>query len=101
MAEVIWTEPALHDLDAIADYIAFDNPEAARELVRRVFRHVEQLQTHPRSGSAPKELRGMKYRQIVEPPCRIFYRIAKNSVVILHVMRGEMQLQKAKLHRPE
>ena len=29
MAEVIWAEPALHDLEAIADYIAPDNPEAA------------------------------------------------------------------------
>ena len=32
MAEVIWTEPALHDLDAIADYIALDDPQAARVL---------------------------------------------------------------------
>ena len=33
MAELIWTEPALSDLDIIADYIALDNPEAARDLV--------------------------------------------------------------------
>jgi plasmid stabilization system protein ParE len=26
MAETIWTEPALSDLDAIADYIALDKP---------------------------------------------------------------------------
>jgi toxin ParE1/3/4 len=101
MAELIWTEPALHDLDAIADYIAFDNPEAARELVRRVFKHVEQLSKHPKSGSIPKELPGLKYRQIVEPPCRIFYRIVQNQVVILHVMRGEMRLQKRILRRRE
>jgi plasmid stabilization system protein ParE len=30
----IWTEPALNDLDAIADYIALDNPAAARDPVR-------------------------------------------------------------------
>jgi plasmid stabilization system protein ParE len=36
MAEMIWTEPALQDLDAIADYIALDNPLAARRLVQRV-----------------------------------------------------------------
>ena len=51
MAKVIWTEPALSDLDAIADYIALDNPRAARELVRRVLAHVEQLAVHPKSGS--------------------------------------------------
>lgn len=74
MAELIWTEPALADLDAIADYIAVDKREAARELVQRVFQHVAQLARHPGSGSKPRELRGSRYRQIVEPPCRVFYR---------------------------
>ena len=49
MAEVIWTEPALSDLDTIADYIALDNPEAAKLLVQKVFRHVEQLADHPKN----------------------------------------------------
>jgi len=79
MAQVIWTEPALTDLDAIADYIALDNPEAARRLVQRVFKHVEQLERHPKSGSVPAELRGSRYRQIVEPPCRIFYRLTASG----------------------
>src|SRR6267142_1175240 len=74
MAEVIWTEPALNDLDAIADYIALDDPAAARDFVQRVFKHVEQLIAHPDSGSKPEELRGWRYRQIIEPPCRILYR---------------------------
>jgi toxin ParE1/3/4 len=47
MAELIWTEPALSDLDTIADYIALDNLDAAGDLVRRVFRHVEQLAKYP------------------------------------------------------
>jgi toxin ParE1/3/4 len=99
MAELIWTEPALYDLDAIADYVALDDPDAAKQLVQRVFKHVEQLSRHPKSGSIPKELRGLKYRQVVELPCRIFYRIAQNQVVILHVMRGEMRLRRSKLRR--
>lgn len=88
MAEVVWTEPALSDLDAIADYIALDIPDAARGLVQRVFQHVDQLITHPRSGSKPSELRGWRYRQIVEPPCRIFYREDSNQVYILYAMRA-------------
>jgi addiction module RelE/StbE family toxin len=92
MAEVIWTEPALSDLDAIADYIALDKPEAARQLVQRVFQHVEQLSDHPKSGSRPPELKGWRYRQIVEPPCRIFYRIDGDRAYILYVMRGERLL---------
>jgi plasmid stabilization system protein ParE len=35
MARVIWTEPALSDLDGIADYIALDDPEAAKRLPQK------------------------------------------------------------------
>lgn len=104
MAEVVWTEPALSDLDAIADYIALDDPEAARALVQRVFRHVEQLAEHPESGPKPPELRGWRYRQISEPPCRVFYRVEGERVYILYVMRSEQLLSRDRLEqrdRPE
>lgn len=97
MAEIIWTEPALGDLDAIADYIALDNPDAARQLVQRVFRHVEQLAAHPKSGSKPQELKGWRYRQIVEPPCRIFYRLDGKRVYTLYVTRSEQLLRVSRL----
>ncbi|MEP6886281.1 MAG: type II toxin-antitoxin system RelE/ParE family toxin [Gammaproteobacteria bacterium] len=94
---MIWTEPALKELDAIADYIALDNPAAARELVQRVFRHVEQLISHPNSGSKLVELRGWRYRQIVEPPCRIFYRGEPDWVYVLYVTRRERPVRKTSL----
>ena len=97
MAEVIWTEPALSDIDAIADYIALENPAAASELVSRVFEHVDQLTDHPESGSKPLELKRSRYRQIVEPPCRIFYRYDGKNVYVLHVMRSERLLRKNRL----
>lgn len=99
MVEIVWTEPALSDLDAIADYIALENPTAAQKLVRRVFGHVEQLADHPKSGTKPAELTGRSYRQIIEPPCRVFYRHEDACVFILHVMRSEQQLHASKLKR--
>lgn len=97
MADLIWAEPALNDLDAIADYIALDDPQAARRLVQRVFRHVEQLMEHPESGSRPPEMRQSRYRQIVEAPCRVFYRYDGARVFVLYVMRGEMRFRKTRL----
>jgi toxin ParE1/3/4 len=93
MARIVWTEPALSDLDAIADYIALDDPAAAKDLVRRVFRHVEHLARYPKSGSKPPEIRGWRYRQIIEGPCRIFYRCDDARVYIQYVMRGERTLR--------
>ena len=101
MAELIWTEPALNDLDVIADYIALHNLDAARGLVQRVLQHFEQLVEHPESGSRPMELRGGRYRQIIEPPCRVFYRYDGDHVFILYVMREEMHLRKSQLRKRE
>lgn len=100
MAQVVWTEPALNDLDAIADYIAVQNVSAARELVRRIWEHVGLLAEHPESGSRPSELaRGGRYRQLIDPPCRVLYRYDGEHVLILHVMRSEQLLRHSKLKR--
>ena len=77
MAKIIWADPAIQDLEAIADYIALEKPGAARQLVEEVFAAVELLQKFPRLGSVPTELRGLPYRQLIVSPCRIFYRVEK------------------------
>lgn len=101
MAQIIWTEPALADLDAIADYIALDKPDAASALVKWVFEHVEHLQSYPESGSRPPELKRSRYRQIVEQPCRVFYRYDGERVYILYVMRSEQLLRPSKISARE
>ena len=93
MARLIWTEPALNDLDAVAEYIALDKPDAARRYVRKVFRAVDRLERFPESGSIPPEIPHLPYRQIVVPPCRIFYRRNDQEVVIVFVMRAEKSLR--------
>jgi plasmid stabilization system protein ParE len=100
MARVVWTEPALTDLDAIADYIAIDNRAAAVALVERVYRHVGQLAEHPESGSRPVELgEATRYRQIVEPPCRVLYRFDGERVYVVHVLRAERLLRMGEVTR--
>ena len=99
MARLVWSEPALADLEAIADHIALENRVAASELLRRVVAHVEQLAQHPESGSRVPELGRSRYRQTVEPPCRIFYRYDGKRVFILHVMRSERLLRRSRLAR--
>lgn len=94
MAEITWTEPALADLEAIADFIAIQDPMAAGELVKRIYRHVGQLAEHPASGPRPAELgKHSRYRQIVEPPCRVFYRQDGERILIVHIMRTERLLR--------
>lgn len=95
MAQIVWTEPALADLEKITEYIALDKPSAASALVTDVFCKVERLKEFPASGRKPPELpRGSRYRELVLGPCRIFYRAETTKIYIVYVMRNERLLRK-------
>ena len=94
MAKIVWADPAIQDLDAIADYIALEKPAAAHQLVQQVLAAVRRLQKFPQMGSLPTELRGLPYRQLIVSPCRIFYRIEKKVVYIVHILRGEQLVRR-------
>lgn len=93
MARLIWSQPALLDLEEIAEYIALDNPPAASRYVSKVFSAVERLKRYPQSGRRPEELPATPYREVTVPPCRVFYRAEEDAVFILHVMRSERLLR--------
>ena len=93
MSEIVWTNTALEQLDDLAQYIALDKPDAARALVRRVVETVSRLVDFPLSGRVPDELPHSVYREIVVPPCRIFYRYTDTTVFIIHIMREERVLR--------
>ncbi len=93
MAQIIWTEPALQDLNEIVEYIALDKTSAANKLVKKIFSNTERLEQFPKSGRKPPELNNSRYLEIIVNPCRIFYRIEKEKIYILYVMRSERKLR--------
>ena len=97
MARLIWTEPAIADLDAIADYIALDKPDAAARYVQHVFAAVERLLRFPKSGARVPEIPRSPYRQVVVPPCKVFYRLQGPDILIVFVMRSEQRLRELDL----
>ena len=94
MAEIVWTEPALDDLEKIAEYIALDKLSAAQVLVQKVITRVDTLSQSPNSGRKVPELSPSKYKEVIVGPCRVFYRVSEGTVYILHVMRVERELRK-------
>jgi len=88
MAAIIWTEPALNDLDEIAECIALDKPKAASRYAEKGFSTTARLEHHPLTGKEVEELPNTPDREIVVPPCKIFYRPDRDTVYILHIMRG-------------
>ena len=87
MAQIIWTEPALDNLNDIAEYIAVSNPYAAKQLVENVFGKIQRLEQFPDSGRVPEEISNLNYREVVVNPCRVFYKVDRDSVYILQSKR--------------
>jgi Plasmid stabilization system protein len=94
MAEIVWTNPALNDLNNIAEYIAVSNLVAAKQLVKEVFAKVDMLEEYPKSGESVSELPSLNYRELYVKPCQIFYKFEDNKAFILHVMRQEQDLRR-------
>ena len=77
--EVVWTEPASMQLEEIRDYIAADNPLAARKVVERIIARVGRLKSLPRIGAVYGKGGKHPVRKIVSGSYRIFYRIVEDA----------------------
>ena len=96
---MIWAAPALTDVNETAEYIALDDRTAATRYVGKVFDTVDRLKQFPNSGRRLAELPDSRYREVVVPPCRVFYREEGGSVYILYVMRSARLLRTHLLER--
>jgi toxin ParE1/3/4 len=101
VAKVIWTIPALADLERILEYIELDNLDAAKRLAKRVFRKVDRLEGFPNSGAKPKELKGTPYKRIYESPVYVYYRLDGDQVYIVHVDRVERDFSLERIEKHE
>jgi toxin ParE1/3/4 len=93
MAEVVWSAPALLQLEAIIEFIALDKPEAAKAVALRIIFTTDHLERFLRLGRLIKEFPRKEYRQVWIKPCWLYYRIDGDDMYILHVRRAEKLLR--------
>lgn len=87
MAEVVWSDQALQDLEAIHQFIAADKPRAAADYARTLFEAGDSLEHLPRRGRpAPN---GTRELTAVWPYLiRYDYDEARDVVTIVTVWHG-------------
>ena len=95
--QVKWSERARLDLVQVRDYIAADNPTAARKVIREIVARTRLLATQPFSSPTYKPARDNDVRHTFSGRYRIFYRVhpADSRVEILtiwHSSRREPRL---------
>ncbi len=88
--DVRYLPAAEQDLVDILDYIARDNPDAARTFVNRVDRAIGHLAFLPRAGRLPEDarLRRLGYRVLVVEDYLVFYVVTRRTVQIRRVIHG-------------
>lgn len=95
--EVLLTQGAEQDLEAIYDYICeFNGVASANYVLDALMDVVENLSRLPERGSYPKELVSLgikEYRQTFFKPYRVIYRVADNKVIIYFIVDGRRDMQ--------
>ncbi len=85
MRRIEWTDDAVANLDAIADYISAFNPAAAQRLAARLIALADSLADFPERGRDAGE--GRRELTIVWPYV-LRYRVEAERVIILRIRHG-------------
>lgn len=80
-----WTCPAINDLKSASDYIAKDNPRAAKHMAERVREAVEYLADHPNMGR-PGRVAQTRELVISGTPFIAVYWVTGGIVQILRIL---------------
>jgi plasmid stabilization system protein ParE len=90
--KVVWTEPAVCDLEKIDRYLRRRNPVAAGKTGGAILRKAGMLARHPQLGAVWEE--DGNWRFLVLRPYKIFYRILmdQNVIEISHIRHGARAL---------
>ena len=97
MAKIAWTEEASRWLEDIFEYIAAENPEAAKRVVLGIYDHAQVLEEHPEIGyrylSSERNVRILLYGHY-----RIAYLLKDDGdVEILGVFHSSLDIDKYQL----
>ena len=96
--KVIWSKSASTDLASIAAYIARDDRDAALSALDRLETRATALGAMPLRGRVVPELLAIDvahYRELVEAPYRIIYRVEERRVLVVAVVDGRRDLERA------
>ena len=95
--KIQFTSRARRELREVLGFIAQDNPQAASDLASRIMDSIEHKTRFPKSGRLIPEIPEHQARELVVPPCRIFYLADKTTLTVLSIIRTERLLRAEQL----
>ena len=92
MVKVVWTGPALKDLEIIVRYIAMDSPRYAERFSKRLVRAPLVLKEYPLLGRVVPEYELSNFRELIHGAYRIIYEIRQDICYIEAVIHASRDL---------
>lgn len=93
MRALRWTEHAVGQLAAVAEYVSLASPVYAEHLVDRIARRLDQAREFPESGRVAPEFARPEIRELIEWPYRLVYRVHADAVEVVSVLHGRQELR--------
>ena len=84
--KLVYSRRALADLAGIATYYSINASQAVAESIERRFLEVsERIHRAPQSAPRVEQRSGVRVVSVIRYPFRIFYRVRRDVVEILHI----------------
>lgn len=90
---VVWSQEALEDIEAIAEYISRDSSYHAQRVVEAFLDLGDSLADHPQAGRVVPELGNPNIRERFVYSYRLLYEIDVQRIAILAVIHGRRLLE--------
>jgi plasmid stabilization system protein ParE len=101
--DITWTRTAVRDLEEILEYLAAERGADQALAVYETLRHgIASLATMPRRCRQVPELHDiglLEYREIIEHPYRLLFRIAAGQIAILAILDSRRDLEELLIRR--
>ena len=81
MAEVIWSDSAIQDLNDIGEYISKDSEKYAEITVSQLFSSTDILEDHPKAGKTVPEFEIESIRELIRGNYRIVYQLSEDHQI--------------------
>jgi plasmid stabilization system protein ParE len=93
-SKVTFAESAVKDLKEIKAWYADQQvPDVGEKFIKEIISRIETLADYPETGRMVPEFGITHLRELINPPCRVVYRLEQDRVRIVRVWRSERLLQ--------
>ena len=98
---IVWSDPAVDDLESAVTFVARDSEAYARSLAQLAIDAAESLREFPNRGHRLPDPKLSRFRELIVGSYRLVYSVEKSRVLIVAVLHGHRALRRALRGRPQ